>query len=266
MLTEVEIPPVQAVGEPEVTGLETGPNGRAGRTAQPGRRTVLGPLLVRRHPVQDLGEHVVAGVRHREPVHHRVSGPERRASSGRHGQAKAETGRDLPGSGRRAEFDPCRGRIGDQPGTGSQPGGTIRGHLDVYPGHRGPGRAEQPGAEFLRDPSRDGDAARRVEQARQGVGARPVAMQQPDRHRAVAGVVGEHDQEPLDQELAVAHLPRPGPDVRDADGDHDVSPGRGRENAGRSVTGCPKSWRVFTLPSVWRPGPCYLIRAGQAQP
>ena len=58
-----------------------------------------------------------------------------------------------------------------------------------------------------------------VDQLRQRAAAGPIAMQQPDRHRAVAGVVGEHDQVAHDEDPPVADLPWPWPGVRDANGD-----------------------------------------------
>ena len=130
-----------------------------------------------------------------------------------HGQAKAEPGGDLPGSGAAADLDPCPS------GLRRQFSGIGIGHFDVHAGHRGPGRAKQPHAQVFRDSGGHGDAAGVVQKLRQRVGARPLAVQQPDRHRAVAGVVGEHDQVAHDDDLPVANLPWPRPGVRDANGD-----------------------------------------------
>ena len=118
-----------------------------------------------------------------------------------HVERQTQARGDLPASRGAYHLDPGRG------GLGAQCAGAGRGHLDAHPGHCGSGRAEQADAEFLWDPGRNGDAVWLVEQVRQRARPLPGVMQQPDRHRAVPGVVGKHDQEAGDEELAVADLP-----------------------------------------------------------
>jgi hypothetical protein len=166
-----------------------------------------------RQPVQNRADRVVAGHGNSQPVQHRAVDPDRRPGGSGDGQAKAEPGGEVPGSGAAADLDPRRR------GLGRQFASVGLGHLDVHAGHRGPGRAEQPGAEFLGDSGGHGHAIQLVDQLRQRAAAGPIAMQQPDRHRAVAGVVGEHDQVAHDEDPPVADLPWPWPGVRDANGD-----------------------------------------------
>jgi hypothetical protein len=84
-----QFPPVQAVGERHVAGLETPPP--HGTWCRPGgcRR-------------DERGQQVLALNRDREPVHHLVGHPDRRPGRDRQGQAVSGTHDDIPG-GRR----PC---------------------------------------------------------------------------------------------------------------------------------------------------------------
>ena len=127
------------VGEVQVARLVAGP--RAGqRGHRPARQPVAGPGPgVRRHAVEERGEQVIARHRDGQPVQHRVGQPDRGARGGGQGQAQAEVGGDLPGSGRAGQPDPRHGDLR------AQLGGAGFGQVDVHPGHPGAGRARAAG-------------------------------------------------------------------------------------------------------------------------
>jgi len=81
--------------------------------------------------------------------------------------------------------------------------------------------AQEPGGDFLRSAGRHdlvGGPAGELDEVRQVAFAR-LALQ-PDRHRPVARLVGEHDQVAVSDEAAVRQSPGPGLGVRDTDGGH----------------------------------------------
>jgi hypothetical protein len=86
-----------------------------------------------RRMVQERSEQVLAGHRNGQPFHHHIRYPDWGARGYRHGQAQAQAGRDLPGSGRAAQPDPCHCNLRVQLI-------DVRcGHVDVHTGHAGVG-------------------------------------------------------------------------------------------------------------------------------
>jgi hypothetical protein len=141
--------------------------------------------------------------------------PDRGARGGRHGQAQPELRGDVARSRGAGQPDPGHGHLR------AQLVEVRAGRLDVHLGHASAGRTQQPGSENLRrvgghdlvrGPAGAFDELRQVACAR--------IAPQPDRHRAAAGVVGQHDQVAARLESAVRQSPGPGLGERDADGSH----------------------------------------------
>jgi len=205
----VQVPAVQAVGEVQVARLVA--RASAGQRGQrPARRRVAGPGPGgRRDPVEERGEQVIARHRDGQPVQRRVGEPDRGARGGGERQAQPEVRGDLPRSGRAGQPDPRHGDLR------AQAGGTGFGQVDVHPGHPGPGGAEQPGGEFLRDVVGDGLVGGPFQEGRQVAGSG-----HPDGHGPVARVVGQHDQVAAGVEFAVGQPPGPGFGMRDSESRH----------------------------------------------
>ena len=129
--------------------------------------------------------HVLAVDRDRQPVHHLIGHPDRRPGRDRQFQAVPGAHRHMPGSGGRGQLDPRRGRVR------AQLRHILAGRLDVHGGHRHPGRVQQPGRCLLQDTGHHGVPGRPVQQPPQQL---EIQTRQPQRHRPVTGVVGEHDE------------------------------------------------------------------------
>ena len=124
-----EQPSVKAVGERQVARLITRSTANTLEASAARARGGYGLVAIR--------------WRYRQPVHHRVGDPDRRARGDREGQAFGQARGDLLGSGRAGEPDPGGGHLGAQ-------------FVDVDSGHPGAGRAQQPAGELVRRARRRG--------------------------------------------------------------------------------------------------------------
>ena len=173
-----QVPVVQAVGECHVPRLGTPPQpgmarGLGGRRGQERRRTSS--------PWTGTASRSITASATR-------TGAPAAAASARPYSALTM---DMPGSGGRGQPDPRRGRVR------AQLWHILAGLLDVHGGHLHPGRVQQPGRRLLQDTGRHGVIAGPVQQPPQLLG-----NPQPQRHRPVTRVVGQHDEIPAGHDAA----------------------------------------------------------------
>jgi hypothetical protein len=124
----------------------------------------------------------------------------------------------MPVSGGRGQLDPRRGRVR------AQLRHIFLGRLDVHGDHGHPGRVQQPGRCLLQDAGQHGVSGRPVQRPQQFETVNP----QPQRHRPVIRVVGEHDECLAVHGTAARHSPGPGIIKHDADNRHGGPPGDGK--------------------------------------
>jgi hypothetical protein len=151
----------------------------------------------------------------------------------------------MPGASSRSQPDPRRDRVR------AQLWHILAGRLDVHGGHGHPGRVQQPGRCLLPVAvNRQRISGRRVQQSHQLPLGTPDS--QPQRHRPVTGVVGEHDEVVAVHVTAVQH-----PSVRPGLSNHDAHNRHGGPPAGGKTATRP------TLLSVRRPATGYPPVADQ---
>jgi len=121
----------------------------------------------------------------------------------------------MPVSGGRGQPDPRRGRAR------AQLRHIFTGRLDVHGGHPHPGRMQQPGRCLLQDTGHHGVPGRPLQQPPQQLG---IDNPQPQRHRPVTGVIGEHDELLAVHGTALRHPSGPGISKHDADNRHGGPP------------------------------------------
>ena len=159
--------------------------------------------------------HVLALDRDRQPVHHLIGHPDRRPGHDRQLQAVPGAHHHMPGSGGRSKPHPRHGRVR------AQLRHILAGRLDVHGGHRHPGRVQQPGRRLLQDTGHHCVSDRPIQQQPQQL---EIQTLQPQRHRPVTGVIGEHDEEPTVHGTAARRSSGPGISKHDADNRHGAPP------------------------------------------